>query len=186
MCMFRRALVIAFTLILCFCAGANAANLDKITKDAKLKDALIILEQNGSEHLVNSLEKNKVQVRFYDLSSLSFDYAKHYAMRADTVDGKQYILINNRFENAPIEAIACLVAHESMHNLPNATFAEEVMATTVEATTWIKIRNNVDYENSNNALVKRLNRNADRYLSSVNGIAEAISQNSTYRKQFNL
>ena len=60
------------------------------------------------------------------------------------------------------------------------------MATTVEATTWIKLRNNIDYQNSNNALVRRLNRNADRYLSSVNGIAEAISQNSTYRKQFNL
>ena len=186
MCMFKKAMVIAVTLVFICCANANAANINKITKDSKLQTALTILEQTGSEHLVNSLEKNKVQVRFYDLSSISFDYAKHYAMRADTQDGKQYILINNRFENAPVEAIACLVAHESIHNLPNATFAEEVMATTVDATTWIKLRNNVDYQNSNNALVKRLNRNADRYLSSVNGIANSISQNATYRRQFNL
>ena len=187
MCMcIKNAMAIAVTIMVVFALNVNAANVAKISKDAKLQSALTILEQTGSENLVNGLERHRIQVRFYDLSTLSYEYARHYAMRVETQEGKQYILINTKFENAPTEAIACLVAHEAIHNLPNATFAEEVMATTVEAKTWLQVRNRIAYQNSTNPLVRRLERNANRYLSSTNGISNAIAQNATYRKQFGL
>lgn len=185
MCMLKNVIVMTITMMVLLGSSVYAKNAEKVTKDLKLQEAVRIIENTGSANLINSLVKNRIQIRFYDLSLLSFEYAKHYAMRVDTSAGKQYILINSKFESAPTEAIACLVAHEAVHNLPNATFAEEVMATSVEAKTWIQVRNNVDYENSTNPLVKRLNRNAERYLL-PNGIANSIAKNATYKKQFNL
>ena len=64
----------------------------------ELQEAVRIIENTGSANLINSLVKNRIQVKFYDLSMISYEYAKHYAMRVDTSAGKQYILINSRFE----------------------------------------------------------------------------------------
>ena len=96
-------------------------------------------------------------------------------------NGENFILINSKFQNSPKEAIACLIAHESVHVLPQATMAEEVQATTVEVQTWLKVRANVT--NTNDKLVQREMKLADNYEADNNRIAQAIASNSFYQAQ---
>lgn len=111
----------------------------------------------------------------------------HYAVASTDENGENYILINEKFKNSPKEAIACLIAHESVHVLPKATLEEEVRATTVEVQTWLKVADKVS--NSNDKLVQREMKLADNYRLSTpsnNTIANAIASNSFYKNQFGL
>ena len=118
---------------------------------------------------------------FYDLTMIDYSYANHYAVASTDENGENFILINSKFQNSPKEAIACLIAHESVHVLPQATMAEEVQATTVEVQTWLKVRANVT--NTNDKLVQREMKLADNYEADNNRIAQAIASNSFYQAQ---
>lgn len=175
-------LIIALFL-LCF-NQVSAASFDKYSDDVKVINALKVLENIGSNDVFERLDKGSVKIMFYDLTLMSFSYAKHYAVSSTDESGNNYILINEKFRNSPTEAIACLIAHESVHQLPQATLDEEVRATTTEAKTWIKLGSAIT--NSNDALVNRENKLAMMYKSSTsseNLIKESIENNSFYQKQ---
>ncbi|MCQ2789902.1 MAG: hypothetical protein MJ229_05950, partial [bacterium] len=83
----------------------------------------------------------------------------------------------------PKEALACLIAHESVHQLPQATYEEEVRATTTEARTWQLLKNKVGANYQNDILVKRLNNLVAMQEGGRDLIAKAISNNAFYQTQ---
>jgi len=161
----------------------QAANLNKYTDDSKIAQALSVLEKSGSNEVFNRLDKSSTKVAFYDLSLISFSYAKHYAVASTDDNGNNYILINEKYRSSAPEAVACLIAHESVHQLPQATLDEEVLATTTEAQTWIKLKNSTV---KNDDLTNRLNNLETMYeesTSSDNLIRRSIAGNIFYQQQ---
>ena len=177
----RKVLVVLMFIMFLGVNQAQAANVSKYSDDYKVQAALTVLENIGSNDVFTRLDKNQVKIMFYDLTMIDYSYANHYAVASTDENGENFILINSKFQNSPKEAIACLIAHESVHVLPQATMAEEVQATTVEAQTWLKVRANVT--NTNDKLVQREMKLADNYEADNNRIAQAIASNSFYQAQ---
>lgn len=163
----------------------QAVDFNNYSDDTKVLSALEVLDNIGSDDVFDRLDKNSTRIIFYDLSLMSFSYAKHYAVSSTDDLGNNYILINEKYRNAPKEAIACLIAHESVHQLEHATLDEEVSATTEEAQTWLKLQGRVNV-NANDALVNRENKLARMYKMSTsrqNLIKDSIVSNSFYQQQ---
>lgn len=177
----RKVLVVLMFIMFLGVNQAQAANVSKYSDDYKVQAALTVLENIGSNDVFTRLDKNQVKIMFYDLTMIDYAYANHYAVASTDENGENFILINSKFQNSPKEAIACLIAHESVHVLPQATMAEEVQATTVEVQTWLKVRANVT--NTNDKLVQREMKLADNYEADNNRIAQAIASNSFYQAQ---
>lgn len=193
MCIVKRAIIAVFCVVVMCVSAANASEVSRISTNPKILTALKLLEQNGSSQVIKTLlrensSKAVIKIQFYDLSLISYSYRNHYAVASDGSDGNNYILINSKFKNSPAEALACLIAHESIHQLTQATFDEEVQATSTETLTWIRLRDNMDTLPADDALVNRLNRLADAYSGgrNQNGIAQLVASNNFYKEQFQL
>ena len=112
-----------------------------------------------------------------------------YAANAYDEFGRRVILINSVYKNAPVEQIACLIAHESCHTARKATLEEETTATSKEAACWAKLKKaGVTYPETK--LTKRLDKVAGLHLASTqdgnNYIQDKIASSSFYKAQFNL
>lgn len=171
---------VAFTVTQAF-----AYNLKDFSSDAKIISAMQLLEQSGEYDVFANLKKNSVKVKFYNLSG----YGNVYATNSYDNSGRRVILINSVYANAPVEQIACLIAHESMHVLRKATLEEETIATQKEAATWIRLRNNsATYPQTK--LTKRLDKLADLQIASYedgnNYIQSKIASSSFYKAQFGM
>ena len=163
---------------------AFAYNLKSFTSDAKIMAAMQLLEQNGEYDVFSNLQKNAVKIKFYHLSMSNV-----YAANAYDEFGRRVILINSIYKDAPIEQIACLIAHESCHTARKATLDEETRATSKEAACWARLkRNGVSYPETK--LTKRLDKIAGLHLASAqdgnNYIEDKIASSSFYRAQFGL
>jgi hypothetical protein len=162
---------------------AFAYNLKSFTNDAKIMAAMQLLEQNGDYDVFRNLQKNAVKVKFYHLSMNNV-----YAANAYDEFGRRVILINSIYKNAPVEQIACLIAHESCHTARKATLEEETTATSKEASCWCKLKKDgVTYPETK--LTKRLNKIANLHIASADGnnyIGDKIASSSFYRAQFGL
>lgn len=160
-------------------------NLKEFSNDTKIISALEVLAQSGEYDVFNNLQKNAVKIRFYNLSG----YGNVYATNSYDKTGRRVILINSIYESAPIEQIACLIAHESCHILRKATMEEETIATQKEAACWTRLKkDSATYPESK--LTKRLNRLAALYLASTNDgnnyIQDKIASSSFYKAQFGM
>ena len=180
----KKVLVALFIFVTLTVSQAFAYNLKTFTSDSTILAAMELLEQNGEYDVFANLKKNAVKVKFYTLS-MSNVYA------ANTYDsyGRRVILINSAYKNAPIEQIACLIAHESCHVARKATLEEETTATSKEASCWAKLKKvGVTYPQTK--LTKRLNSLADLHNDSIadgnDYIGDKIASSSFYRAQFNL
>lgn len=174
-------LLVFFTLTI---TQAFAYNLKSFTSDAKIMSAMLLLEQNGEYDVFANLKKNAVKVKFYHLSMNNV-----YAANAYDEFGRRVILINSIYKDAPVEQIACLIAHESYHTARKATLEEETKATSKEASCWAKFkRNGVTYPQTK--LTKRLDNIAGLHIASIqdgnNYIEDKIASSSFYRAQFGL
>ena len=173
-------------LVLFMCFGtqeASAYNLNKMTDNQNILSALKVLEDNGQTTVLSRIERNKTKIMFYDLTLISFSYAKHYAVASKDEYGDNYILINSKLKYSPKEALACLIAHESVHELEHATYEEEVRATTTEANTWQLLKDKVSEKYDNDILVKRLNNLLLMKTAGEDNIGNMIAKNSFYKEQ---
>ena len=166
-------LLVFFTLTI---TQAFAYNLKSFTSDAKIMSAMQLLEQNAEYDVFANLKKNAVKVKFYHLSMNNV-----YAANAYDEFGRRVILINSMYKDAPVEQIACLIAHESYHTARKAT--------SKEAACWAKFkRNGVTYPQTK--LTKRLDNIAGLHIASIqdgnNYIEDKIASSSFYRAQFGL
>ena len=181
----KKVLLVIMALFVLSINQVQAFNLNKFSDDGKIISALGVLENISSNDVFERLNKSSTKIIFYDLTLISYSYAKDYAISSTDENGNNYILINEKFKNSPKEAIACLIAHESVHQLPHATLEEEVNATTKEAQTWIKLKNNVS-SYINDDLIIRENKLAMLYKASTpseNLIKELIVNNNFYQQQ---
>lgn len=164
---------------------AFAYNVSDFSSDSTIISAMKLLEANGEDDVFANLKKNAVKVKFYNLSVYGQNV---YAANTYESNGRRVILINSTYKNAPIEQIACLIAHESCHVARKATLEEETIATSKEAACWAKLKNNsVTYPETK--LTKRLDKIAGLYLASEDGnnyIEDKIASSSFYKAQFGI
>ena len=178
----KNLLVTFFIFIALTVTQAFAYEAKYFSNDAKIISALNLLEQAGETDVFANLKKNSVKIKFYNLS-----YGNVYAANAYDNSGRRVILINSIYENAPVEQIACLIAHESCHVARKATLEEETIATSKEAHCWTKLKQNgISYPQTK--LTKRLDKIAGLHLASVedgnNYLGDKIASSSFYRAQF--
>lgn len=180
----KNVLVTLFVFFALTISQAFAYNVNDFSSDKTIISAMKLLEQSGEHDVFANLKKNSVKIKFYALSG----YGNVYA--ANTYDnfGRRVILINSTYKNAPIEQIACLIAHESCHVLRKATLEEETIATQKEAACWTKLKNNsVTYPETK--LTKRLDKISNLHIASQDGnnyIGDKIASSSFYKAQLGL
>ena len=167
---------------------AFAYRASDFSSDAKIISAINLLEQAGETDVLRNLQRHAIKVSFNDLSTVSYNSSKTYAVSTYNTYGTRVIMINSIYKNAPVEQIACLIAHESCHTKRVADLEEETIATQKEAATWIKLRNpGKVYPESR--LTNRLDKISGLYLASTNGnnlVQQKIASNGFYRSQLGL
>ena len=167
---------------------AFAYRATDFSSDAKIISAINLLEQSGETDVLRNLQKNAVRVSFDDLTSYTYNASKAYAISTYNKYGTRVIMINSLYKNAPVEQIACLIAHESCHKKRVADLEEETIATQKEAATWtrLKVASKV-YPDTK--LTRRLDTLGGMYMASSEGnniIQSKIASNGFYRAQLGL
>lgn len=182
----KNLLVTLFVFFALTITQAFAYKVEDFSNETRIIAAMKLLEQTGEVDVFQNLKKNAVKVKFYNIAGYG---SSVYA--ANTYDnyGRRVILINSVYKDAPIEQLACLIAHESCHVLRKATLEEETIATQKEAACWAKLKiNSKTYPETK--LTKRLDKVAGLYLASAedgnNYIQDKIASSSFYKTQFGI
>ena len=181
-------LVVLFSafVILLSSQAAFAYRASDFSSDTKIISALNLLEQSGETDVLRNLKKNGIRVSFDDLTSYTYNASKAYAISTYNQYGTRVIMINSMYKNAPVEQIACLVAHESMHVKRIADLEEETIATQKEAATWTRLKvASKTYPDTK--LTRRLDKLSSMYLASSNGnniIQNKIATSGFYKSQY--
>lgn len=180
--------VLICTMVLLSVANiANAADFTANTKQPVLTEALNRLEAMDNRKVLNVIQgqnstNQPIRIMFRDLVALGYGTCE--AVTAKTSDGKLVILISSNYKTAPVEAIACLIAHESVHHANTKTYEEEVRAWTCEVETWVAFTQaNPSLKISDSKLVKRLNYLSKLYAKDGNqmtSIEGLIANNPAY------
>ncbi len=184
----RRVFVLLSALILMSVSNAVfAADFSANTKQEVLTAALNKLEAMNNRKVLNVIQgqnstNQPIKIMFRDLAALGYGTCE--AVTAKTNEGKLVILISSNYKTAPVEAVACLIAHESVHHENTKTYEEEVRAWNTEVQTWISFTNvNPSLKQSDSKLVKRLNYLSKLYIKDGNqmtSIANLIANQPAY------
>ena len=140
---------------------ALAADFSANTKQPVLTAALNKLEAMNNRKVLNVIQGNNstgkpIKIMFRNMAAMGYGTCE--AVTAKTADGRLVILISSDYKTAPVEAVACLIAHESVHHENTKTYEEEVRAWTCEVQTWVAFTSvNPSLKVSDSKLVKRLN-----------------------------
>lgn len=179
-----------FVLLILSANSTYAYDFKKVTDDERIVSALKVLENTDSKDTLERVfQKDKngkyVQIIFYDLGMISYNYKNHYAMTSRDNFGDKHIIINAKYRNSPKEALAALIAHESCHGADAATLNEEINATVTEAMQWVKsITLNPELQESTNPLIQRLNNLCKLYnADGESAISQKITSNEFYKSQ---
>jgi outer membrane protein assembly factor BamA len=159
----KKIVVVLFSalVMLTMSTAALAADYSANTKQPVLTEALYRLEAMNNRKVLNVIQGQNstgqpIKIMFRDLAALGYGTCE--AVTAKSADGRLVILISSNYKTAPVEAIACLIAHESVHHENTKTYEEEVRAWTTEVQTWVAFTNaNPSLKASDSKLVKRLN-----------------------------
>jgi len=181
---------IAFLCIFVIFVGAKditiASDYQNLTSNPKITDSLRSLQAIGRGDVLSILNGNNqtgkpIRVMFRELAIYGLSNCEAVTMR--TQSGALVIYINKKHEDAPSEAIACLIAHESQHHTQTNTKAEELRAWLKEVSTWNEfVRRDKTLALSTTPLVKRLNY-IDKMVvrdSGSSGIEKIIANNPAY------
>ena len=158
--------------MLTFSNAALAADYSVNTKQPVLTEALYKLEAMNNRKVLNVIQGQNstgqpIKIMFRDLAALGYGTCE--AVTAKSADGRLVILISSNYKTAPVEAVACLIAHESVHHENTKTYEEEVRAWTTEVQTWVAFTSvNPSLKASDSKLVKRLNYLSKLYIKDGN------------------
>ena len=186
---FMSKIVVLFSaLVIMLCSNvALAADYTANTKQPVLTAALNKLEAMNNTKVLNVIKgqnsTNKpIKIMFRNLEVMGYGTCE--AVTAKAADGSLVILISANYKTAPVEAIACLIAHESVHHENTKTYEEEVKAWTTEVQTWLTFtNNNPSLKTTDSKLVKRLNYLSKLYTKDGNqmtSIEGLIANNPAY------
>ncbi|MBQ8887125.1 MAG: hypothetical protein IJY61_05420 [Candidatus Gastranaerophilales bacterium] len=182
-------IVVLFSaLILMLCSNvAFAADFTANTKQPVLTAALNKLEAMNNTKVLNVIKgqnstNQPIKIMFRNLEVMGYGTCE--AVTAKAANGSLVILISANYKTAPVEAIACLIAHESVHHENTMTYEEEVRAWTTEVQTWLSFtNNNPSLKTADSKLVKRLNYLSKLYTKDGNKmttIESLIANNPAY------
>ena len=166
---------------------ALAADYSANTKQPVLLAALEKLELMNNRQVLNVIQgqnstNQPIRIMFRNLEALGYGTCE--AVTAKTSEGKLVILISSKYKTAPVEAVACLIAHESVHHENSKTYEEEVRAWSMEVKTWLAFTQyNPSLKVSDSKLVKRLNYLSKLYTRDGNqmtSIENLIANNPAY------
>ena len=166
---------------------ALAADFSANTKQPVLTAALNKLEAMNNRKVLNVIQGNNstgkpIKIMFRNMAAMGYGTCE--AVTAKTADGRLVILISSDYKTAPVEAVACLIAHESVHHENTKTYEEEVRAWTCEVQTWVAFTSvNPSLKLSDSKLVKRLNYLSKLYTRDGNqntSIANLIANQPAY------
>lgn len=166
---------------------ALAADFSANTKQPVLVAALEKLDATNNRKVLNVIQgqnstNQPIKIMFRDLAALGYGTCE--AVTAKTTEGKLVILISSNYKTAPVEAVACLIAHESVHHENTKTYDEEVRAWTTEVQTWVTFtQSNPSLKVSDSKLVKRLNYLSKLYTRDgyqMTSIESLIANNPAY------
>ncbi|MBQ4124160.1 hypothetical protein IJD44_10655 [bacterium] len=170
-----------------FANTAVAADFSANTKQPVLVSALNKLEAMNKTQVINVIKGNNstgkpIKLMFRNMAAMGYGTCE--AVTAKTADGRLVIIISADYKNAPVEAVACLIAHESVHHENTKTYEEEVKAWTTEVQTWVAFTNvNPSLKSNSSKLVKRLNYLSKLYTKDGNqstSIANLIANQPAY------
>ena len=174
-------------IVLCFTQAVFAGDFSAITKNPKLTQSLEALEKVNKREVISILNGNNktgkpIRVMFRELEIYGLSKCEAATLR--TKAGGVVVYINKKYQDAPAEAIACLIAHESQHSALTGTKAEEVRAWLREVTAWNSIvRYNPQIVNNPYPLLKRFKYINKLYVADNNGpkkIEEVIASHPVY------
>ncbi len=159
----KKILTLVYVAILFTIVQINAFSTDYsvVSKNPKIITALQRLESIHKGDILSTLYGNNatgrpIRVMFRELEVYGMGNCE--AVTLPTKAGGVVIYINKKHEDAPPEAIACLIAHESQHSALAGTMQEEIRAWIQEVTTWNAfLRQNKDLAYTKSPLTKRLN-----------------------------
>lgn len=185
--------IILLIIIFCTCVTyvSNASGYENITSNSTIAAALNALQSVNRGDVIAILNGRNstgkpIRVMFRDMAVYGCNNCE--ALTTKTRGGDLVIYINKEHKDAPVEAIACLIAHESQHHTFTNTKAEELKAWVSETTTWNSfVRRNGSIAYLSHPLVKRENYIAKMYVKSngVDSIRQMIAQNPAYSRLAN-
>ena len=115
-----------------------------VTKDPQIIKALDLMDGTSASWakrsiLVNNDSGLPMKVEFKNLAEISPEYATFDAL--GWKKSKQlYIYVNEKHQNAPAEALASLLSHESVHQDSYCSLEEETYAWGYEADVWTQMK----------------------------------------------
>ena len=114
-----------------------------VTSDECIIDALEILKNTMGVYsykaiMGDNLTGKKIKVELKDLSEISPNY-KDFDALGWKKNGRLFIYINKKHEDAPPEALAALLGHEALHQDEFNSINEETYAWTFEASIFAKL-----------------------------------------------
>lgn len=182
----KKVVVCVVTLLLFTINNAFAYNAGNFSSDTKIIAAINLLDRSGEQDVIRNLQRYAIKIKFGDLSMISYNCNKCFAVSTYNEFGTRIIVINNIYKNAPTEQIACLIAHESCHTAQVANLEEETIATQKEAACWTRLKvAGKTYPESR--LTKRLDKLSGLYLASDNNnnlVEQKIASNGFYKSQY--
>ncbi len=174
-------LILCITLTVLF-SKANVIQANDFaanTANTRIAASLYMLNDLGQKDVIAILKGQNdtgkpIRVMFRNLDIYGCGDCEAFTTK--TKAGSLVIFINEIHKDAPLEAIACLIAHESQHHTMTNTKQEELRAWLKEAATWNAfVRKDALVAASNHPLVKRENKIA-KINSRDNGQGKAIEQ----------
>ena len=180
-------LLFCIVFFICFTFNTTiAGGYEKITSNAKISAAISALETVDRNDVIAILSGRNstgkpIRVMFRNLAIYGCTQCE--AFTAKTRGGDLVIYINEEHKDAPVETLACLIAHESQHHTFTNTRAEELRAWVSETTTWNAfVRKNRSVAYLNHPLVKRENYISKLYVkqNGVDNIRKIKKKNPVY------
>lgn len=173
-----------------FFAKANtiqANDFAENTANSRIAASLYMLNDLGQRDVISVLKGQNatgkpIRIMFRNLDIYGCGDCEAFTTK--TKAGSLVIFINEEHKEAPLEAIACLIAHESQHHTMTNTKQEELRAWLKEVSTWNAfVRKDPLVANSNHPLIKRENKIAKlnaRDNGQGKAIEQVIAQNPVY------
>jgi len=160
----------------------------EVTSDKRIMDALDVMvgvaDFSRKAILGSNLSGKPMIVSFLNLSRLNPAYANYDALGMKS-NGRLYIYINEKHQNAPAPAIASLLSHEALHQDEFNSINEETYAWTMEAAVWTQLKKKYpDAANSIHPLVRRENTLSKMFVEgnySSKYIRQTVASNPGYQ-----
>ena len=169
-------------------AGKTKVSASDVSSDTRILSAVKIMKDTPANAsykriLGNNPTKRPIRIEFKNLASIDKSYGKYDGLGWKE-RGTLYIYVSDKHQDAPKEALACLISGLAVHVDDDDSINEEIFAWALEGVMWNKfLKENPDLASNPSRLVERENNIEALYAASpgdVSYIRELIEKNNGY------